>query len=405
MQYRYVARTAAGERIRGSLIAADRDAAIAGLHGRALFVTTVERQRPWNVELPAIPGLGASPGRARIAFFRSLATLVRAGIGLRRALEVTLARADHDGLRAALREVSTEIERGEALSTALARRPRYFPPLIVAMIGAGETGGILDDVLERVAALLERDDALRKQVLAALAYPATVLVASLALVVFLILRIVPLFAGLFASFHVELPLSTQVLLWLGASSGQPAVWFGAGALLLASVIGVVAIRRTATGAFAFDRVRLAIPVVGRVLRLTVHARFARMLGTLVHAGVELTRALDVVTPVTNSPVHQAALARVTIAVREGEALTPPLAATRTFDPMLVTLVGVGEESGTLDVMLEKSADYFEADVAAAIAALGAVIEPALIVFLGLVVGGIVYSVYIPLYALIGSLSK
>jgi len=403
MQYRYEARTAAGERVRGSLLAADRDAAVAGLHGRALFVTSVERDVLWRAAVRL--RVGPSADRARVAFFRSFSTLIRAGVAMRRALQVTIERTGHDGLRDALREVLAEIERGDALSTALARRPRVFPALIVAMIAAGEAGGILDEVLERTATLLERDAQLRKNVVAALAYPATVLVASLALVIFLIVRIVPMFEDLFASFHVELPASTRVLLWIGERGSEPLPWILMLATTAAVMLGVIAARRTRAGALAFDQLRLALPVVGPLLRLTIHARFARMLGTLVHSGVELTRALTVVTPVTASPVHQTALERVALALREGEALSPPMAATRVFDPMLVTLVGVGEETGMLDVMLETAAASFESDVAAAVATLGAVIEPALIVALGAIVGFIVYSVYIPLYSLIGSLAK
>jgi type IV pilus assembly protein PilC len=403
MQYRYVARTAAGERVRGSLVAADRDAAVAGLHGRALFVTSVERDVLGGSGMRL--RIGPSAERARVAFFRSFSTLIRAGVPMRRALQVAIERTGHDGLRDALREVLAEIERGDALSAALARRPRVFPALIVAMIAAGEAGGMLDDVLERIAIVLERDAQLRKNVVAALAYPATVLVASLALVLFLIVRIVPMFEDLFASFHVELPASTRALLWIGARAGEPLPWILAVAVMVAATLGAIAARRTRGGALAFDRLRLGLPVVGPLLRLTIHARFARMLGTLVHSGVELTRALAVVTPVTASPVHQAALDRVALALREGEALTPPMAATRAFDPLLVTLVGVGEETGMLDVMLETAAASFESDVAAAVATLGAVIEPALIVALGAIVGFIVYSVYIPLYSLIGSLGK
>jgi type IV pilus assembly protein PilC len=176
-----------------------------------------------------------------------------------------------------------------------------------------------------------------------------------------------------------------------------------GAAVITTFLNIV--RRTQRGALLLDELRLRIPFVGDLLRKTIHARFARMLGTLVLCGVELTRSLDVVTPVTGSPVHANALATVAVALREGEAMATPLGATRTFDPMLVSLVGVGEETGMLDVMLEKAADYFEGDVASAITTLGAVIEPALIVFLGTIVGLIVYSVYIPLYSLIGSISK
>ena len=403
--YRYVARTPAGERVSGSLLALDREAAIAGLHGRSLFVTTVERQRPWNADIRLTWPAGAPRGRVRVAFFRSFSTLIRAGVPMRKSLQVTIERTADERLRTSLREVLADIERGDPLSVALARRSRIFPPLIVAMVAAGEASGMLDEVLERVAALLERDDALRKNVLAALAYPATVLVASLALVVFLILRIVPMFADLFASFHVDLPVSTRILLWLGATFEQPLPWIVAAAVTAVAAATITFAQRTPHGVLLLDRIRLGIPLVGTLLRKTIHARFARMLGTLVHSGVELTRALDVVRPVTASPVHQAALELVARSLRQGEALTPPLAATRVFDPMLVSLVGVGEETGMLDVLLEKAADYFESDVAAAIATLGAVLEPALIVFLGVIVGFIVYSVYIPLYTLIGSISK
>jgi type IV pilus assembly protein PilC len=404
MQYRYVARTAAGDRVRGTVHATDRDAAIAGLHGRALFVATVERERPWQREV-RLPRIGGPSGRARVTFFRSFSTLIRAGVAMRRALQVTIERTTDESLRTTLREILGEIEQGGSLSRSLARRTRVFPPLIVAMLAAGEVGGVLDDVLERIAVLLERDAGLRGRVVAALAYPATVMAASLALVVFLIVRIVPMFADLFASFHVELPLSTRILLWLGASVATPAAWL---ALVLgggAAAIALVMTARDPRGAIVLDRLRLAMPFAGSLLRMSIHARFARMLATLVRSGVELTRALDVVRPVMGSPVYGAALASVALALREGEALTPPLAATRVFDPMLISLVGIGEETGMLDVLLEKSADYFEADVAAAIATLGSVIEPALIVGLGCVVGLIVSSVYVPLYSLIGSISK
>ncbi len=397
MDFRYTARTAAGAVVRGRLNAVDIETAVAGLRRRALFVTAVEPSRVWNRDLRR-PRLPAGAGRARVAFFRSFATLVRAGVPMRRGLHVAIERCESAALAAALRDVLADIERGDPLSTAFARRPRAFAPLIVAMVAAGESGGILDDVLERIAAFLERDYALRKSVVAALAYPATVLFASLALVTFLIVRVVPMFATLFASFHVALPLSTRVLMGLGEVASRPLALAIALACAAAAAVAALAGGRTHAGRFAFDRFRLSLPVVGTLLRKTIVARFARMLGTLVHSGIELSAALEVVLPVTGSPVHTAALANVAIALREGEALTPPLAASGLFDPMLLALTSVGEETGMLDVMLPKAADYFESDVAAAIATLGAVIEPALIAVLGLIVGLIVYSVFIPLYS-------
>lgn len=402
--FHYTARTAAGAVVRGRLNAGDAESAAAGLRRRALFVTSLapvrsraRDVRPWR--------RGGGWGRARVAFFRSFATLVRAGVPLRRGLTVAIERAQNRGFAGALRDVLADIERGEPLSVAFARHPRAFAPLIVAMVSAGESGGILDDVLERIAVFLERDDALRKSVAAALAYPATVLAASLALLAFLIVRVVPMFATLFASFHVELPLSTRVLMALGDAAARPATLIAAAVITAAAVAAGVVAQRTRRGRYAFDRIRLSLPLAGTLLRKTIVARVARMLGTLVHSGIELSVALDVVVPVTGSPVHEAALAHVAIALREGEALTPPLSATGLFDPMLIALIGVGEETGMLDVMLPKAAEYFETDVAAAIATLGAVLEPALIAVLGVIVGLIVYSVFIPLYSLIGSVSS
>jgi type IV pilus assembly protein PilC len=404
VDFRYTARTAEGAVVRGWLNAADMESAVAGLRRRALFVTGVEPKRIWNRDF-RWPQAPAGSSRARVAFFRSFATLVRAGVPMRRGLNVTIERCENAALANALRDVLADIERGDPLSAAFARRPRVFAPLIVAMVAAGEAGGILDDVLDRIAGFLERDDALRKSVVSALAYPATVLFASLALVTFLILRVVPMFSALFSSFHVPLPLSTRVLMAIGDMASRPGAAAIAIGIAACAVAGSVAASRTRTGQLAFDRSRLSLPIVGTLLRKTIVARFARMLGTLVHSGIELSVALDVVLPVTGSPVHTAALGTVAIALREGEALTPPLTATGIFDPMLIALVGVGEETGMLDVMLPKAADYFESDVAAAIATLGAVIEPALIAVLGVIVGLIVYSVFIPLYSLIGSVSQ
>jgi type IV pilus assembly protein PilC len=404
MDFRYTARTAAGAAVRGRLEAPDIESAVAGLRRRALFVTAVE-PGPNGARGLRWPRAGTGSRRARVAFFRSFATLVRAGVPIRRGLLVTIERCQNNSVAATLRDVLAGIERGEPLSTAFGRRPRTFTPLIVAMVAAGESGGILDEVLERIALLLERDHALRKSVAAALAYPATVLCASLALVTFLIVRVIPMFSALFASFHVALPPSTKVLMALGDAAGQPATLALAAILAAVAALGALTAARTRAGRYAFDRFRLNVPLVGSLLRKTIAARFARMLGTLVQSGIELSAALEIVLPVTGSPVHTSALGRVALALREGEALTPPLAATGLFDPMLLALIGVGEETGMLDVMLPKAAEYFESDVSAAIATIGAVIEPALIAVLGVIVGLIVYSVFIPLYSLIGSVAQ
>lgn len=403
-RFRYRARTAAGELVRGALTGPDAETVLAGLHARALFVVAIARDRSWNLSLPALPRRSVS-ARARSAFFRCFATLVRAGIPLRRALDVTIERSDDRVLRATLADVRGEVERGVPLSAALAARPQDFSRLVVAMIAAGETGGILDDVLERIATFLERDDELRKRLLAALAYPLTVLAAAILLVAFLLVRVVPMFSQLFEEFHVPLPPSTRVLLALSGALARPAVWIVVVASIVLGAALFVALRRDPRGQRLLDRARLRFPVLGKLTRTAMAARIARMLGTLVHSGVDLGASLDVIVPAAGSAVYADVLRTTALSIRQGEPLATPLRAAAAFDPMFVTLVAVGEETGMLDAMLIKLADYFDADVAATIATLGSIVEPALILVLGAIVGLIVSSVFIPLYALIGSVSQ
>jgi type IV pilus assembly protein PilC len=404
-QYRYAARTAAGELVRGSMEAPSADAVLASLRTRALFVTSVDRESSLVRTLGRPLHLGRPARRALLGFFRSFSTLVRAGVPMRRALEVAIERTSDGVLRESLRGVLADVEHGASLGDAMDRRPRAFAPLYVAMVRAGEAGGILDDVLDRLATFLERDADLRKKVRSALAYPAVVVVAALGLVLFLIARIVPMFAQMFDAFHAELPATTRALLTAGVALQQPVTW--ALVLLLpgAAVATIACAARTRRGALLLDRLRLRLPVIGPLLHKAITARIARMLATLLRSGIELVTAIGVVRPVAGSPAYAAALEQVDVALRAGDALTAPLEASRLFDPLAVALVRVGEETGLVDEMLLKVATYFESDVEAAIATLGAVLEPALIVALGGVVGFIVFSVFIPLYSLIGSVSK
>jgi type IV pilus assembly protein PilC len=403
--YRYAARSADGERVQGSMAAPSVEAVLARLRTRALYVTAVDRETALARTFGRPLQLGTPSRRALLAFFRSFSTLIRAGVPMCRALEVTIDRASDAVLRESLRSVLAEIEQGNALSDALERRPRAFAPLYVAMLRAGEAGGILDDVLERLAAFLERDADLRKKVRSALAYPAVVVVAALILVLFLVARIVPMFAQMFDAFHIDLPASTRLLLAIGAALQQPTAWIGGAVAAVALAVATIAAARTARGGLVLDGLRLRLPIVGPLLRKAIAARLARMLATLLRSGIELLTAIEVVRPVAGSARYAAALGGVTAALRAGDPLATSLETSGLFDPLLVALVRVGEETGLVDEMLLKIAAYFETDVEATIATLGAVLEPALIGVLGVVVGFIVFSVFIPLYSLIGSVSK
>ena len=404
MHYAYTARTSSGERVSGRLNAPDMPTAQTDLQRRELCIISLVPQRVWHVaSLRLTPRSAFS--RCRVVYFRSLSTLIRAGVPLRRGLEIAIGGSRHATFAAALREVLGCVERGDSLSVAFSQQPHVFPAEIVAMTAAGEAGGILDEVLERIARLAERDDVLRKNVVSALAYPATVFCATCLLVVFLMARVVPSFAKLYGSLHVALPRSTRLLMSAAEVFGAPAFQL-AGLIFLAGAFALLALaQRNEHGRLLLDAARLRLPVVGTLLRKAVLARLAGLLGTLVHAGIELSAALELCANASGSPVHAGALNRVAEALREGAALAIPLEASNVFDPLFVALVAVGEEAGMLDAVLPKAADFFEADVAATIATLGSVIEPALIIFLGLVVGFVVYSIYVPLYSLIGSISQ
>jgi type IV pilus assembly protein PilC len=403
--FHYTARTLDGAAIRGSMHAADAGNVLQLLRSRSLFVTGVQPQSEWSERLGRALRIGAIRPPALLAFFRSFATLLRAGIPIQRALTVTIERANDARMAETLSSVRADVEGGVPLSAALQRHPRDFPALFVAMIAAGETGGILEEVLERLALLLEREALLRNKLRAVLAYPLIVTLAAGALLVFLIVNVVPMFAQLFDSFHAALPPATQLLVAAGRILAAPQPWLFAAAALPLAGFAAARTARTPAGAQWIDHLRLRIPVVGPLLHKSITARTMRMLATLLRSGVELVSAIEAVIPVSGSPAYARAFTRIVAALRAGEPLADTLADSLVFDPLVAALVRVGEETGLLDDMLVTLAEYFESDVEAAIATLGAVIEPALILVLGVVVGCIVLSIFLPLYSLIGSVSK
>jgi len=394
--FHYTARNGNGELVRGSMQAADSGNVLALLRSRALFVTALQPESDLAARLERALRAGGFSRPALLTFFRSFATLVRAGVSIQRALDVTIERASNRQLNEALHCVLADVEQGSTLSDAMSRQPREFPPLYVAMMRAGETGGILDDVLDRLALLLEREAVLQNKLRAALAYPAVVTFAALALTIFLLVSVVPMFAQLFASFHVDLPAATQLLVWLSQILATPFPWLTAGIALPLAGLAAYAFARTPAGALAVDAWRLRLPVVGRLLHKTIAARTVRMLATLLRSGIELVSAIETVVPVTGSPCYARAFERINRGLRDGEPFGAALAASPLFDPMLVALVRVGEETGELDDMLFKLAEYLESDVEAAIATLGAIVEPLLVIVLGGAVGFCVVGVLLGL---------
>jgi len=398
--FRYTARSRAGEAVAGVLRAESVGAAAVDLQRRALLVTSLRRS---NEKQPfALFASGGRRQRAVLAFFRAFSVLVRAGIPLRNALDVSVAHCGESHLREALRAIAADVEQGSSLSSAFARRPAEFSTLQAAMIAAGEAGGVLDDVLDRIADVLEREHVIRKKLQAALLYPAIVAAAAMLLILFLMVHVVPMFASLFARFSVPLPWPTRMLLELGGLLSSP----GTVPILAVTLASAVAAFRLARPEYvaAFDRIRLGIPLVGAVVRHAIVARIARLLGALLRSGVGVLTAIEVVAPVSASVAYGQALSGVGDELRRGNTMRDALQRTALFDPLTLALVGVGEESGSLDVMLIAAANYLDVEVEASIATLVSVIEPALIGVVGFVVALIVFSIFLPLYGLIGSIT-
>ena len=401
--YAYTARNGEGRFVAGSLQAENREQALAHLRTRTLFVTSISAAGSATSVIGSIVTAWPISAAARTAFFRSFATLIRAGVPIRRALDVVVESCRDARLREAFRSVSSDIESGSELSTAMSRRPREFSRLFVAMIRAGELGGALDDILERLATLLERHLAVRKKVRAALAYPVIVASAALGLVLFLVGSTVPAFASMFAEMRVTLPWSTRVLIAAGNALKNPLVW-GAVAAIPPLILGTIrAGRRSQRIAIRIDQFVLALPVFGAVLRKAVITRFSRTLGTLLLSGVPLLEAIGAANDVIDNAVYSRLTRDLSAALREGTSIAVALEQSSLFEGLFLQLVRVDEETGTLDAMLLRIADYYELDVETAVAALGSVIEPILMIALGALVGVIVASILIPLYSMIGSI--
>ncbi|HUA09693.1 MAG TPA: type II secretion system F family protein [Candidatus Acidoferrales bacterium] len=401
--FAYTGRLEGGRFVAGSLQAQNREEALAHLRTRALFVTSLSQSASASGAVASLIAAWPVSANARTAFFRSFATLIRAGVPIRRALEVATGNCRDARLREALEAVSSDIEGGSELSGAMLRRPKEFSRVHVAMIRAGEVGGALDEILERLASLLERHNATRKRLRAAMAYPLIVAAAAVALVLFLVGSTMPAFASMFVQMHVALPWTTRVLMAMGEALRSPLAWIALAAAAAAGAALVRLARRFDAAALQIDRLVLAAPVFGSVIRKAVIARFARTLGTLLHAGVPLLAAIEAAADVVENAVYLRFARLLGTALGEGTAIAAALERSALFDDICLALVSVGEETGTLDAMLLRVADYHELDVETAISALGNTIEPMLIIVLGAVVGIIVASILIPLYSMIGSI--
>jgi|SRR5437588_363811 len=336
-------------------------------------------------------------------FTRQFSVMIDAGLPLVQCLEILAGQQENKTFESVLTTTRASVEGGSTLSAAMRQHDKVFDALYVNLVEAGEAGGILDTILQRLANYIEKNVKLKRAVKSALVYPVAVLGVAAGVITLLLWKVVPIFATLFVGLGVDLPLPTRIVIALSNFVGSI---FGLMILvvMVGLVIGVKVWHGTPKGRFILDGVLLKLPLVGILLRKIAVARFTRTLGTLISSGVPILEGLDITARTAGNAVIEKALGLVRRALEQGKNLADPLKETNVFPGMVTQMIGVGEQTGAMDAMLQKIADFYEEEVDAAVKDLLAALEPAMIVFLGVVVGGIVISMYLPLFSLIGKLA-
>jgi len=336
-------------------------------------------------------------------FTRQFSVMIDAGLPLVQCLEILAGQQENKTFESVLTTTRSSVEGGATLSAAMRQHDKVFDALYVNLVEAGEAGGILDTILQRLANYIEKNVKLKRAVKSALVYPVSVLLVAGGVITLLLWKVVPIFATLFLGLGVALPLPTRIVMalsnFVGSIFGLMIVVFFAGV-----AIGLKLWHGTTNGRYILDGVLLKLPLVGLLLRKIAVARFTRTLGTLISSGVPILEGLDITARTAGNAVIERALGQVRKALEQGKNLADPLKETNVFPGMVTQMIGVGEQTGAMDAMLQKIADFYEEEVDAAVKDLLAALEPAMIVFLGLVVGGIVISMYLPLFTLIGQLA-
>ena len=390
--FKYVAKDAQGKTVGATLQASDRVSLVELLRKRGLVIISVE-----DVKAKSTKATGGAKVKMDdlVIFSRQLATMVDSGIPLVQALDVLSEQIEKPDFQAVVASLRDGVETGSSLSDALSRYPKIFSGLFVNMVRAGETSGMLDDILERLADYLEKSSALQRKVRSSFIYPSMVVSMAIIITGVLIFKVVPTFEGIFDALGAELPLLTRMLIGFSNFVRSGAIFVLGGLFLLGTVFSRSI--RTEKGEMRLHRAMLHLPIVGVLLRKVIVARFARTLSTLVKSGVSILSSLEIVAKTSGNKVIEAAVNQVRVSIREGENIAEPLTRSGIFPPMVTRMIGVGEQTGELEKMLSKIADFYEEQVDVAVSSLTSLIEPLVIVFLGVVVGGIVAAMFLPIF--------
>ncbi len=392
--FSYVVKDKSGKTHSGTLETASRNALIEQLWKQEMIVLSIDERAQGRTSLLQV-GQARVKTEALVVFSRQLATMVDSGIPIVSALDILAQQVEDRTLRQVLRKIRDDVEAGASLSEGLGRHPRVFGDLFMNMVRAGESSGRLDEILDRLAGYIEKISILQRKVKASLFYPAFVSFLAFAITAFLVIVIVPKFKDIFTALGGALPLPTQILLQLSDSLRH---------YLVVEVIGVIVALvsfrvfiNTAGGRLWFDRQCLHLPVIGKLVQKSAIARFSRTLATLVKSGVPILRSMEIVGKSAGNKVIERAVIAARSSIREGENIADPLAQSKVFPAMVTRMIAVGEKTGELEKMLSKIADFYENEVDAAVTALTSLIEPVIISVLGLVIGGIVVALFLPVF--------
>jgi type IV pilus assembly protein PilC len=399
--FTYKGTNRAGTAVAGEMTASNKMELQTLLRRQQINATRVsEKGKEFN-----LPTFGGGVNAKELAIFtRQFSVMIDAGLPLVQCLEILASQQENKTFQKVLTGVRGSVEGGSTLSSAMKQYPKVYDPLYSNMVEAGETGGILDTILQRLSTYIEKNVKLKAAVKSALIYPVGVLSIAGLVITLLLWKVVPIFATLFAGLGVDLPLPTKIVIGLSHFIGSIfglLIFVGIGA----GIFGLKVWYGTPGGRYALDATVLRIPVIGILMRKIAVARFTRTLGTLISSGVPILEGLDITAKTSGNAVVEKALTKVRRSLEEGKSLTEPLKESEVFPGMVTQMIAVGEQTGAMDAMLQKIADFYEDEVDVAVKDLLTALEPIMIVFLGVIVGGVVVSMYLPLFSLIGKLSN
>jgi len=397
--YVWKGRTVGGEVQTGELTFDTQDEVLSALRKKRIIITSV-REKPRDLKF-TMPKIGTGVSTRDLAIFtRQFATMINAGLPLVQCLDILSKQTEKEDFRTIIGQTMREVEAGTTLAEAMAKKEnnKVFDELFINMVEAGEAGGILDDILARLATFIEKAEALKRKIQGAMVYPAVVMTVAVLATAFMLIFIIPTFARMFTAFGGELPLPTKIV--MGLSSFLRGFWWAILGVIVALAFGIRRYYQTEAGRMRIDRLLLQVPVLGDVIRKGAVARFTRTLGTLISSGVPILTGLEITARTAGNRVIQEAIMAARASIREGETISAPLRQSNVFPPMVVQMISVGEETGALDDMLTRIADFYDSEVDTAVDSLTSLIEPIMIVFMGTVVGGMVIAMYLPMFKLI-----